>query len=469
MRRVGAAVLCAVFGAASLLPAADPATPDGLLAEGIALVQQGDFEAAVLKLDEASRRLAADPARKPPRPPAAGIMRPLADAYLYLGISFLELNQELNARAKFREVLKVEPTRKLSDRVFSPQIIRVFEAARVEMFPNEKKKKNILPLVLIAGGGTASAAVAVAASRGDEPTTTQAAATTPTTLTGTGGGNPTTTSTTVATDPGPNPTTTPTTTTTTTTLPGATTTTTLPGTTTTTTTLPGSTTTTTSTTLPGSTTTTTSSTTTTTTLPCTFSLQPPTTTFVGLLGGSGACSITTQAGCGWTATLAGDGGGNWITFTSPNSGSGSGSVTYSVPGLALGTQTAFIRVGSSECVVVRSALGLKDGAATAQWESELSVEGGRGQIVIDGATVQYQDQGPQAHSLPQDTGLRQVVAQLVAGRGRPGTWTFRLGHLRAGSLRPLAGNPTQVTADSITFRLAGNPGERVVFTFEALP
>jgi hypothetical protein len=461
MRRVMAVALCVGWGAAALLPGADTAAPDALLAEGIALVQQGDFEAAVLKLDEAARRLAADPSRRPADPARA---RPLADAYLYLGISFLELNQELNARAKFREVLKVEPTRKLSDRVFSPQIIRVFEAARVEMFPNERKKRSILPLLLIAGGGAASAGVAVATSGGEAPATTQPATTTSTTLTGTGGGNPTTTSTTVATDPGPSPTTT-------TTLPGATTTTMPPATTTTTTTLPGSTTTTTSTTLPGSTTTTssTTSTTTTTTLPCTFSLQPPTTTFVGLLGGSGACSVTTQPGCGWTATLGGDGGGNWINFTSPNSGSGSGSVTYTVPGLALGTQTAFIRVGSSECVVVRSALGLKDGGASMQWESELAVEGGRGQIVIDGATVRYQDQGPHALSLPPDAGLRQVVAQLVAGKGRPGSWTFRLSHVRAGSLRPLGGNPTQVTADSITFRLTGRAGERVVFVFEGLP
>jgi hypothetical protein len=212
--RLGAAVLCAALGAASLVAADEAGTPEAVLAEGIALVQQGDFEAAVLKLDEASRRLSADPSRRTSRPPAAGATRPLADAYLYLGISYLELNQELNARAKFREVLKVEPSRKLSDRVFSPQIIRVFETARVEMFPNEKKKRSVLPLLLIAGGGAASAGVAVATSGGDTPTTTFPATTSTTTPPVGGGGNSTpTTSTTVATDPGPNPTTTTTTTT----------------------------------------------------------------------------------------------------------------------------------------------------------------------------------------------------------------------------------------------------------------
>jgi hypothetical protein len=475
MRRLGAAVLCSVL-AVSLLPAEDGATPDALLAEGIALVQQGDFEAAVLKLDEASRRLAADPARKAARPPAAGIMRPLADAYLYLGISFLELNQELNARAKFREVLKVEPTRKLSDRVFSPQIIRVFEAARVELFPAEKKKRSVLPLLFIAGGGAASAAVVVANSGGDTTTTTAPAAATTTTL-ATGGGNPTTTtSTTVATDPG-NPTTT-TTTTTTTTLPGA-------STTTTSTTLPGSTT----TTLPGSTTTTTSSTTTTTTtttttlpptttttlpptttttMACTYALAPPQTNIGGLLGGGGTCSVTTQPGCAWTATKSGDGGGNWITFTTPNSGVGSGAVSYTVPPLSIGTRTGFIRVGSSECVVVES-LGLKAEPQGLGWESLLDVPGGRGQVVIDGSSVRYQDSGLQQGTIAAATGTRQVVAQLVTAKG-PGTWTFRLaGSARPGSLRPLAGVPTQVTADSITFRLAGKAGERVVLIFEGLP
>jgi hypothetical protein len=464
MRRLGAAVLCSVLGLASLLPAEDGPTPDALLAEGIALVQQGDFEAAVLKLDEASRRLAADPARKPPRPPAAGIMRPLADAYLYLGISFLELNQELNARAKFREVLKVEPTRKLSDRVFSPQIIRVFEAARVELFPAEKKKRSVVPLLFIAGGGAASAAVVVANSGGDTTTTTAPAAATTTTLT-TGGGNPTTTtSTTVATDPG-NPTTT-TTTTTTTTLPGASTTTTsttLPA--STTTTLSGSTTTTTSTTSTTTTTTTTTLPPTTTTMACTYALAPPQTDIGGLLGGGGTCSVTTQPGCAWTAIKSGDGGGNWITFTSPANGVGSGAVSYTVPPLSIGTRTGFIRVGSSECVVVES-LGLKAEPLGLRWESTLQVPGGRGQVVIDGTVVRYQDAGMDQGTIAPAGGSRQVVAQLVTAKG-PGAWTFRLpGGGRAGSLRPLAGDAVQLTADSITFRLAGKPGERVVFTFE---
>src|SRR4029453_1004972 len=167
------------------------------------LAQQGDFEGALLKLDEAARLLAADPARK----------HQLAEAYLYLGTSYLELNQELNARAKFVEVLRLEPQRRLSERIYSAQVIRVFEAARVELYPPVKKKRNFLPILLVAGGGTAAAGVAGAASSGggEERAAADAAAPTTTLATG-GGGGGTTTTTTLGSDPG-----TPTTTTTTTT------------------------------------------------------------------------------------------------------------------------------------------------------------------------------------------------------------------------------------------------------------
>lgn len=452
MGRMGAAALCIVLGAVSLAPAQNEPTPDAVLAEGIALVQQGDFEAAILKLDDASRRLAADPSRNP-RPAAAGVTRPLADAYLYLGISYLELNQELNARAKFREVLKVEPNRRLSDRVFSPQIIRVFEAARVEMFPNEKKQRSVLPLLLIAGGGAASAGVAVATSGGDSATTTLPATTVPTTTPGAGGGNPTTT--------------------TTTTLPGATTT--LPA----STTLPPSTSSTTATTLPGSTTTTTtttttsttSSTTTTTTLPCTFTLSPPSTQFT-TLGGNGTCDVVTQPTCSWTATKTGDQGASWLNFTGATSGTGNGSIGYGVALLSLGTRTAQIQVGTSECIVVQTLIlrpAEEAFAAALAWQSTLEVPGGRGQVVIDGTSVRYQDQGLDQAPLAPGTGTRQVVAQLVASKG-PGSWTFRLpGSARPGSLRPLAGAVSALAADSVTFRLVGKPGERIVFTFDSMP
>jgi hypothetical protein len=208
---------------------------------------------------------------------------------------------------------------------------------------------------------------------------------------------------------------------------------------------------------------------------CTYSLAPPSEHFV-LGGGTGECRVTTQPGCAWTATKGGDQGANWITLTGSTSGAGSGGIPYSVAALTILSREGFISIvqaPSAQCGISQ-ALVRPDEARKAEagprWQGELLVEGGRGQIVIDGGSVQYQEQGIGQGVLPSSPGSRQVVAQLVTAKGRPGTWTFRLsGSARSGSVRPLAGSPAQVTADSITFRLAGKPGERVVFAFDPLP
>ena len=56
--------------------------------------------------------------------------------------------------------------------------------------------------------------------------------------------------------------------------------------------------------------------------------------------------------------------------------------------------------------------------------------------------------------------------------GRAGTWRFDFsgqGTFRPGSLKVIAGTTALVTAEAVVFRLHGNPGERVAFTFEADP
>jgi hypothetical protein len=57
---------------------------------------------------------------------------------------------------------------------------------------------------------------------------------------------------------------------------------------------------------------------------------------------------------------------------------------------------------------------------------------------------------------------------LVNGDGRSGTWRFELGGLfEPGSLQVIAGDAAIVTANTVVFRLAGRPGERVAFTFRS--
>ena len=59
--------------------------------------------------------------------------------------------------------------------------------------------------------------------------------------------------------------------------------------------------------------------------PCSFSINP-TSAFFGAEGGTGSVTVTTQAGCNWTAVS----NNAFITITSGASGSGSGTVNYSV-------------------------------------------------------------------------------------------------------------------------------------------
>ena len=90
--------------------------------KGIKSVDDGDFDGAILILDNASRRLASDPARA----------NDLSQAYLYLGIAYVGKGHEAAAKAKFREALTQIKDMTLSPDKYPPKVIDVFEAARQE-------------------------------------------------------------------------------------------------------------------------------------------------------------------------------------------------------------------------------------------------------------------------------------------------------------------------------------------------
>jgi hypothetical protein len=58
---------------------------------------------------------------------------------------------------------------------------------------------------------------------------------------------------------------------------------------------------------------------------CSYSISPTNASF-SASGGTGSVSVTTQAGCPWTASS----GAAWMTITSGSSGSGNGTVNYSI-------------------------------------------------------------------------------------------------------------------------------------------
>ena len=171
IRRVIGIGLSTALAFAPAIAAAAPApavnknvTADVEVAKGIKLVEDGDYDSAILTLDNASRRLAMDPRATPD----------LSQAYLYMGIAYVGKGHDA---AKFREALLQIKGLTLSADKFPPKVINVFEAAREEVrregqrgfVPAEVKGKSKLPVIL-AGVGLAGAAAVVVNSRGEPAT-----------------------------------------------------------------------------------------------------------------------------------------------------------------------------------------------------------------------------------------------------------------------------------------------------------
>ena len=77
---------------------------------------------------------------------------------------------------------------------------------------------------------------------------------------------------------------------------------------------------------------------------CTYVITPTSKTFTDK-GGKGTVSVTTGAGCAWTATK---GVVDWVSFTSGTAKTGSGTVTYSVaPNTTTSTRSASIGINAA--------------------------------------------------------------------------------------------------------------------------
>jgi hypothetical protein len=162
-----------LLGAPFPLPA-QTASTDPEVAKGVRQVDEGDYDAAIVTLDSASRRLAGDPARA----------RDLSEAYLYLGIAYVGKGHEAAAKAKFREAVRQIKDLVLSTDKYPPKVIDLFEAAREEVnrataaapaaspapavapTPAPKKSGGASKGLIIGGVVLAVAGVAVAAAGG---------------------------------------------------------------------------------------------------------------------------------------------------------------------------------------------------------------------------------------------------------------------------------------------------------------
>ena len=142
-----------------------PVQSDTDVSRGIALVEEGEYDAAILTLDRAARRLSEDPDN-------ADL---LSQAYLYLGVAFMGKGHEAAAKAKFRDAIRQLRDLSLSPEEFPPKVIEVFESAKEEVDESEAapagvgeaKSGSKMPYILLGAGGAGAAGVILALSGGD--------------------------------------------------------------------------------------------------------------------------------------------------------------------------------------------------------------------------------------------------------------------------------------------------------------
>ncbi|HMT07568.1 MAG TPA: hypothetical protein PKA82_06155 [Pyrinomonadaceae bacterium] len=92
--------------------------------------------------------------------------------------------------------------------------------------------------------------------------------------------------------------------------------------------------------------------------PCTYTLDPPTSNIFPAAGGTGTFNVQTQPGCSWTATTNSN-ASSWVTFNGPTTGTGNGTVNYTVA-----ANTSYIRVGDIMVNGTQYVLGQETGSGT---------------------------------------------------------------------------------------------------------
>ena len=116
-------VLVRASAVAPTLAAADPPVRDAEVVRGIAEVDSGEYDSAMLRLEAATRRLAGRRDRR----------HDLVQAYVYLAVAYLAKGHETSAKNRFRDALAQDSTLRLTSETFSPRVVEVFEKARDQM------------------------------------------------------------------------------------------------------------------------------------------------------------------------------------------------------------------------------------------------------------------------------------------------------------------------------------------------
>ena len=116
----------------------------------------------------------------------------------------------------------------------------------------------------------------------------------------------------------------------------------------------------------------------------------------------------------------------------------------------------------------RSAAAEPGQQRSASWSSDLTVERGRLQVVVNGASPVFPGRGRSFGTSRLVDGENRIEAVLVETAGKAGLWRIDFNpteSIAEGSLRVISGEAVLLGASSATFRLSGREGERIVFTF----
>jgi len=118
---------------------------------------------------------------------------------------------------------------------------------------------------------------------------------------------------------------------------------------------------------------------------------------------------------------------------------------------------ALLGIGASEPAAVPYSL---------VWAVQLDVPDGVGQVVFGGQAVQV-TRGVSWAAATARAGDNEVEAELIEARDHPGIWRFEAadGAIEPGSLRVSYGDVALVTPTAVTFRMKGQRGEKVAFTY----
>ena len=160
---------------------------------------------------------------------------------------------------------------------------------------------------------------------------------------------------------------------------------------------------------------------------CTYSLSP-TSAQMPSVGGFAGVTITASSGCSWTAVS----GESWISITGSASGSGSGSILYTVASnqgatervgtIAIGGQTVTITQSGSSCTYTLSPATVSYAAAAASGTASLTVANGcdwhatpsHGWITITGGGS-GPGSGAISYAVSANTGSATRVGGITAG------------------------------------------------------